>query len=333
VHADIELIHVLLHPAIRLSDPGELRRDLTELCAEAERLGLEADLSVGLSLLAGAYHWGWGDIPRARTLMERAMRLIENSRAPDVEPLLEGARCLAYIEVEMPRTARLFDELSKLDTLVEHSVQYQWGLGLVEIWRGNVSAARAALAAAIDLATVSTDHWIRFECTARLALLELEVGDVDAAGQACALLPPLADKLGAGSERAYADGLVAIHEIATGGADGQGRLDDAVERLDKIDARFLSPDLLGVAAECLFRAGDLDAARDRAATASAVAHEVSRPFEAARARALLACIAAVRDDDETARRHLECVSPSDALPAHVQGLRLQAERLVMALGA
>ena len=68
VHTEIALIHVMLHPGIRLRDPGELRQDLTELCADAQRLGLEADLSVGLNLLARVYHWGWGDIPRAKVL-------------------------------------------------------------------------------------------------------------------------------------------------------------------------------------------------------------------------------------------------------------------------
>ncbi len=332
VHADIELIHVLLHPGIRLSDPGELRSELSQLCAQAERLGLDADLTVALSLLARAYHWGLGDIPRARALMERAVALIERSSAPNPEPLLEGVRCMAYIELDMPRTARLYDELRSLDTLVEHSVQYQWGRGLVEIWRGNANGAREALRAAIGLAKVSTDHWIAFECNARLALLELELGDIDAASRASARLTALAEKLGEGSERPYADGVVAVGEIAQGETDGDERLDDAIARLTQIDASFLVPDLLGAAAESLFRNGRLDRAADRAASAATVAADVDRPFEVARAHALLACIAAVRGDGEDASSHLARVPSSGELPAHVQALRLRAERLTMAPG-
>jgi len=327
VHADLDLIYFLLHPGVRLRDPGELSRELAELCAEAERLGLDAELSAGLNLLSRAYHLGLGDTPRARVLMERAFRLIENSEVPDAEPLLEGARCLAYLELDMPRTARLFDELGALHALVEHSVQYQWGLGLVEAWRGDVDAARQALAEAIELATVSTDHWIAFECAARLALLELEAGDIEAAGRPSALLPPLAEKLGEGSERAYADGVVALHELMSGRADGAARLDDAVTRLEQIDARSLVPDLLGIAAEYLIRSGDLDGAQARATAAAHVAEEVARPFEAARAHAVLAAIAAERGDDGGARRHLESVPTADSLPGHVRGLRDEAERL------
>jgi DNA-binding SARP family transcriptional activator len=332
IHTDLELIHVLLHPGIRLRDPGELSRDLAELCAEAERLGLDADLSAGLNLISRAYHWGWGDTPRARALMERAFRLIETSEVPDAEPLLEGARCLAYLEIDMPRTARLFDELGVLHALVEHSVQYQWGLGLVDAWRGDVAAARRALATAIELATVSTDHWIAFECTARLALLELEAGDVEAAGHASAMMPPLADKLGEGSEQAYADGVVGLCELASGAPHGAAHVDDAVARLEQIDARFLVPDLLGIAAEYLVGHGHLDEAHARAVAAAEVADEVARPFEAARARALLAAIAATRGDDDQARLHLGRI-PAEALPGHVQGLRDEAQRLTMALEA
>jgi tetratricopeptide (TPR) repeat protein len=330
VHADLELIHVLLHPGIRLRDPGELSRELAELCAEAERLGLDAELSAGLNLLSRAYHLGMGDTPRARALMERAFRLIENSEVPDAEPLLEGARCLAYLEIDMPRTAHLFDELRTLHVLVEQSVQYQWGRGLVEAWRGDVAAARDALTAAIELATRSTDHWIAFECTARLSLLELEAGDAEAGGRTSALLRPLAEKLGEGSERAYADGMVALHELASGAPDGAAHLDDAIACLEQIDARFLVPDLLGIAAECLVRSGDLDGAHARAAAAADVAADVTRPFEAARAHAVLATIAARRGDDSDARLHLERAG-SEALPGHVQGLRDEAERLTMAL--
>ena len=174
VTAELDLIRILLHPGVRLRDPGELARNLADLCAEAQQLGLNAELSEGLLLLARTYHWGWGDIPRARAVMQRATHLIESAPEPNLEPLLEGARCLAYLEMDMGRTARLFDELGALYTLAAQSVQYHWGLGLVQAWRGGISSARAALGQAIELATARGDHWATFECTARLALQELK---------------------------------------------------------------------------------------------------------------------------------------------------------------
>ncbi len=331
VSTELDLIRVLLHPGVRLRNPGELTRDLTDLCAEAQRLGLDAELSGGLSLLARAYHWGWGDIPRARALMERATRLIESAREPNLEPLLEGARCLAYLEMDMGRTACLFDELAALHALAAQSIQYQWGLGLVQAWRGDVPSARAALGQAIELASVRGDHWATFECTARLALLELETGDIQAAGSLADPLAPLAAKLGEGSERPYATAISALVAVARHEHGAFADLDRAINELERIDARFLIPDLQGIAAELGYRAGDLDAARNRATLAARLADDVVRPFETARAQALLACITAQKGDLDRSGAHLRAVGDaSGGLPGHVKELRQEAERLLAA---
>ena len=333
VRAEIELIHVLLHPGIRLRDPGELSHALTDLCAQAQRLGLDAELSTALVLLGRAYHWGWGDIPRARALLQRAVTVIERSRGPNIEPLLEGARCLAYLEIDMGRTARLFDELAALQPLVDGSAQYQWGRGLVEAWRGDADAARDGLTTAIELANASTDHWMTFECTARLALLEMEAGCDESAGRLCAQLGPLAEKLGEGSEQAYAAAVCALHATVVGTPDGDQHLDDAVARLVRIDARFLAPDLLGIAAERLYRAGCLDRAQRAAEAARGMADDVGRPVESARANAVLTCIAVEQGDEAAARRHLEALDAGrSGLPSHVERWRREAERSLVALG-
>ena len=328
VPAELDLIHLLLHPGIRLREPGDLTRDLTDLCAEAQRLGLDAQLSTGLSLLARAYHWGWGDIPRARALMQRAATLIEGARTPDIAPLLEGARCLAYLEMDMGRTATLFDELGSLHALAARSVQYQWGLGLVQAWRGDVVSARAALSEAAALAAAGEDHWATFECTARGALLELEAGEIDAAVSLAARLAPLAAKLGEGSEQHYARAVAALCGIAGQKPTAIAELDQAISALERIDARFLVPDLHGIAAELHLRAGDLDRASDRATQAARVASEVARPFELARAHAVLACIAARHGDRALGRKHLRVVDDTVGIPGHVQGLRREADRLL-----
>ena len=334
VTAELDLIRILLHPGVRLRDPGELARNLADLCAEAQQLGLNAELSEGLLLLARTYHWGWGDIPRARAVMQRATHLIESAPEPNLEPLLEGARCLAYLEMDMGRTGRLFDELAALYTLAAQSVQYHWGVGLVQAWRGDISSARAALGHAIELATARGDHWATFECTARLALLELEAGNIPAAGSLADQLAALAAKLGEGSEQPYAAAISALVALARHEHGAMAMLDRAISQLEQIDARFLVPDLYGIAAELHYRAHDLDAARHRAALAARVAGEVARPFEAARAQALLACIAAQRGDPDRSEAHLRAVhDASDDLPGHVEGLRRKAERLLAALRA
>ena len=261
--------------------------------------------------------------------MDRAVRLIEDSPSPSLEPLLDAARCLAYLEMDMDRTARLFDGLGALDVLAAGSIQYQWGVGLVQAWRGDLPTARGALARAIEIASDRADYWASFECTARLVLLELESDEVELARPLCASLAELAPRLGEGSELAYAAALHALLRIASGDSGGNDDLDVATATLERIDAAFLVPDLLGIAAEWHLRASEFERAAECAARALRIAAEVDRPAEVARANALLACIVARQGDAAGARRHLALVGAArESLPGHVEGLRQEAERLV-----
>lgn len=331
VQLELQLMHVLLHPGMRLHDPGELARELAELCADAQQLGLDAELSTGLVLLGRAYHWGWGDIPRARTLLQRSVQVIESTKEPNIEPLLESARCLAYLEIDMERTYELFEQLGALHNLADMSYQYQWGAGLVRAWAGELDEARSALGRAIELATARSDHWATFECTARLALVEIEAGMPEAAATLCERLEPLAAKLGEGSERGYAQAITALHALALREPGAEIRFDEALTELERIDARFLIPDLLGIAAEIEHHSGNPEAASARAARSLEVSVEVARPLEAVRAQAVLACVAAASGALDEARSHLQTGPRGPGRrPGHVEALRRQAERLIKA---
>jgi DNA-binding SARP family transcriptional activator/class 3 adenylate cyclase len=329
VSVELKLIHVLLHPGVRLHEPGDLAAELSELCAHAERLGLRSDLTLGLSLIGRVYHWAWGDIPRATALIQRVARVLDAAHEPDVEPLLEGARCLAYLNVDMERTCELFDQLAGLEELATSSHQYQWGLGLVRAWAGRLAEARQALRLAVDLATARGDHWATFECTARLALLELEAGEYAAAHPLCDQLDPRAARLGGrGSEQAYARAVAALGALTRRERDAVRDFDDAVGKLMDMDAAFLTPDLLGIAAESEYRAGDLASATAHAERALEVASTAGRPHEALRARALRACIAARDRAVDDAVADLQAIDAHQGtLPRHIAALRDEARRL------
>ncbi|HZI37149.1 MAG TPA: BTAD domain-containing putative transcriptional regulator [Acidimicrobiia bacterium] len=330
VALEVQLVHALVHPGLRLRRPGDLVRDTTELCAEAQRVGDSAGLLLGIQVLARIYHWGWSDLPKAAALMQRAMKLLAATDEPNLEPLLEGARCLAYLDIDMERTAELFEQLAGLGDLVTTSHQYQWGLGLVRAWTGDLPEARAALSQAVDLAVAGGDHWATFECTARLTVLELEAGDLDSAGARCAALVPLAARLGTqGSEAAYARAIAALDALMHEEPTAPAEFDDAVAALERIDAGFLAPDLLGIAAETEFRAGDTAAATAHARRGLDLARSTGRSVESARARVLLACLAAAQGAIDDAESHLQAVSDNDGrLPHHVAELRREAERLL-----
>ena len=318
---DVRLIDVLLHPALRLHRPGTLGAELAELCALAQQLQLSEELTTGLTLLGRVHHWGWGDIPRAGALLQRALDVIEASGTPVAEPLLQGARCLAYLEMDMPRARDLFAQLSGLGPLAEASHQYQWGRGLVLAWAGNLPGARRALQEASSLAQRRHDHWAAFECTARLALLEIEAGNHT--GDLLDQLDEFAERLGpSGSEAAYAR---AIRALAT----DQPSLIDRIEELLAVNARMLVPDLLGLASEAQFRAGDLDSAETLAAQALQIATSVHRTSEQARAHGLLACIAAQRGQRRRTAEHLAARrDTSEQWSQHVRSLYDEAQNLI-----
>lgn len=325
---DLQLIHTLLHPALRLHDPGNLASDLTDLCAEAQRLELRAELSSGLYLLARLHHWGWGDIPRARALMQRVLDVIAAAGGPDVDPILEGARCLAYLEIDMERTTGLFEQLAGLHDLATRSHQYHWGLGLVRAWNGDVDGARHALGEAVTIAAARDDHWAVFECSARLLLLEVDVGDPGVARPLLPELAPAAARLGAGgSEARFASAIAALHRLADEPSETEALLRE-VAALEAIDARFLVPELLGIAAQLAYRRADHDQANTLARRAVDIAGTVDKPNEAARAHALLACVAAARTDTDGFVAHSRAARERTAmLSVHVENLLGEAARL------
>jgi tetratricopeptide (TPR) repeat protein len=259
--------------------------------------------------------------------MQRALNVMESAIGPDVEPIFEGARCLAYLEIEMERTSSLFAQLAGLHDLADRSHQYQWGLGLVQAWNGDVAGARQALGRAIELASARGDHWAVFECTARLALLELDVGDPATAGSLTGRLAEVAGEFGGGSEPAYATAIAALHGLAVG-TSTEGSLHAAVAELERLDAQFLLPDLLGIAAQIELRHADLDRARSWAERALEVAEKFDRPNEAARASAVLAAAAAAAGrSDEASARVAAVRAVGTPLPATVEHLLSEASRL------
>lgn len=332
IPVEVRLLQLYLHPGLRLRRPGDLARDLAELCAAAQRHGRESDFAKALHLLARVYHLSWGDIPRARALLLRAATVLEKANGqPDLEPLLESARCLALLEMDMPRTRQVFEDLAAIGPVIVESMRYQWGLGLVLCWAGDATGARTALRQARNLAAAGGDHWAEFECSARLAMLEVETGATRTAVELASELGPLALRLGpGGSEEAFAAAVLGLARLAAGEPGAAGEVDAAVARLDQIDARYLMPEVLNVSAQMEYARGDHARARGQAEQALALAVSVDRPLEVGRAHAVLACVAARGGSREDAIGHIDAarVAGSDQLTAGADAWLHDAERML-----
>ena len=332
IPVQVRLLQLFLHPGLRLRQPGELARDLAELCAAAQQHGRASDFAKALHLLARVYHLSWGDIPRARALLLRAATVLEKaSGQPDLEPLLESARCLALLEIDMPRTRQVFEDLAAIGPVIVGSMRYQWGLGLVLCWAGDAAGARAALREARDLAAAGGDHWAEFECSTRLAMLEVETGAPRTAVELASELGPLALKLGpGGSEEAFAGAVLGLARLAAGEPGAAGEVDAAIARLDQIDARYLMPEILNVSAQTEYARGNLARSRVHAERALELAASVDRPLEAGRAHTVLACVAARAGSREDAVVHIDAVreAGSNQLAAGAGAWLRDAERML-----
>ncbi|MCA1845209.1 MAG: hypothetical protein LC792_18860, partial [Actinobacteria bacterium] len=134
-----------------------------------------------------------------------------------------------------------------------------------------------------------------------------------------------------GSEAAYAAAIAALGALIRREDGATAAFDDTVTELERIDASFLAPDLLGIAAEAEFRAGDTAAALVHATRAFELGRSTGRPLETSRARVLLACIAADGGAFDEAKAHLQAVAGDDGrLPHHVVLLRQEAQARVNA---
>ena len=183
--------------------------------------------------------------------MQRATQLIESTREPDLEPLLEGARCLAYLEMDMARTARLFDELGALlhpcRALVPVPVGPRAGASVARRHPAP-PAPRSARPSTLPRHAVTTGRRSNAPLVSHCW------------NSKPATSPPparLADQLAATRRQARRRQRTALrggHLGARSHRSPRARRDGACltarsAELEQIDARFLVPDLYGIAAE------------------------------------------------------------------------------------
>jgi hypothetical protein len=310
ITAQMELFTFLVHPGVKLHRPGTLGAQIADLTKEAADAGMDAECSRGFKLLATLHHHAFGDIPRAREAIKRAVQVLERLTTTNPEPLMDAAYCLAYLESDMALTRALLDDLARVRG-VETSLGYHWGIGLLRLWDGELAGARAALVTANELATRSKKKWSEFETLAALAMVEIEAKDFDRVIALSPELGRLAEKLGDdGSEMPFARTLTALAKLAQG--DDGAEMDEAVRALERADSRYHIAYVQNTAAIIDLQAGRLRDARRRADAAKRAAEAVERTGETRRAELLLAAVDAREGRPENARVLLTRVGAEDS---------------------
>jgi DNA-binding SARP family transcriptional activator/tetratricopeptide (TPR) repeat protein len=311
ITTQMELYTFLVHPGVRLHSPGALGGQIADLTKEAADAGMDAQCSRGFKLLATLHHHAFGDIPRARAAIKRAVEVLEKLTTTNAEPLMDAAYCLAYLEADMALTRALLGDLARTHG-VESSLGFQWGIGLLHLWDGELTRARDALEIANALASRSKKKWSEFETLAAIAIVEIEAKNFDRVLALGPELGRLAEKLGDdGSEQPFARTLGALAKLARGDDGAEREMDDAVRALERADSRYHIAYVQNTAAAMDLSAGRLRDARRRADAAKRAAEAVERTGETWRAELLLAAVDAREGRRENARLLLSGARPDD----------------------
>jgi DNA-binding SARP family transcriptional activator len=309
----IALLKILVHPGVRLHRPEGLTAEVSAVISEAQEAGLLAELTDALHLFGWLNYMRWGGFPRARAHALRIVELVRKLPAPqNLAAIASSARCLALLELHMPRARAMFEELAGYGPAAAQSLHFQWGLGLVKRWEGEADDARKALTTGARLAREQGDLWVEFECMAALAVVELESGDAAAVAAISRELKPLARKLGdGGTEGPFVEALAALAAASMDAEGSPETLESALAVLGKMDAQYILSYVLNAAAEIALSGQRWRLATERAGRALAAARIAGRTPELARAHILLAGAAVGQGDVERAREHLQEVEPDD----------------------
>src|SRR5262249_22260350 len=154
-------------------------------------------------------HWFRGNFSDAG---KHSLRSAEVGRAADpattARTLGHSGRCLAMLGQQMDRAWNLLHEATDLAEEVGLELpDIALGMGILHHHLGQYEEAVRALTKAHDGAARLLDHWVDWECCARLALVELERRRPSDALAYCTTLSALAEKMGEGSEPAVTETL------------------------------------------------------------------------------------------------------------------------------
>jgi DNA-binding SARP family transcriptional activator/tetratricopeptide (TPR) repeat protein len=305
--------------------------DDAEAAAKVARETGRSDLAAKALFALGFFRHARGDLEGAhRVMLGSAEASRASSPAESVPVIANTAFCLAIIERELPKARALLDEAAEGARIHHLSViDIDLGEGYLAHMEGDVVRAKGALERGLALARSGADSWRQSMALIRLAMIELESGDWDAARTRAEELRAVAMKLGEGSEGAIADALDALAVRGMGGPEGVAKVAAAIEGLVRADAKAMLAYVLTSAAEMAIEDGAFADGEKLARLALDAAEPLGKPSAIILARASLGRSLLGAGDRATALAHLQAAR---TLIDHPYGIsrrtREAVERLV-----
>jgi len=282
-----ELLAIEVHAGLGRRNRDNLQTRLNQLAAGAGASGEHGTARNALYLLSVLDEES-GEFVRAE---ERTLQAAREGREADqgtqARALANTGRCLAQLERELPRAERFLGEAEERGSNSAVNVDLAWGLGLLAWHRGDFEEARRRLEQACEHASALGNHWAAFECTSRLALVDVAAGDPERALEREEELRLGAQRLEGGSEGALAAALMALARYALDATGAQVAFERALADLRTEDSKAVLAAVLNQAAELDAQRGQTQRACERAQEALEAARAVGRERQVARAQEVL----------------------------------------------
>jgi len=310
----LTLLHVRVHSDRRPERLERAAQELSRLVLEAEASGLSDVVAEGLHLISWAHYFREDE----QGAMRGSLRSAEVARLePDplvrARSLAQAGRCLAQIEQEVDRAARLLDEAAAAAASARAVViDVPAGRGMLAAFHARDADAREQLDLAATLSHETGDKWRETQSLFALCRLALDRRDPQEALRAASQALPVAEKMPEGDEPFTARGLLALAQVL----DAQERRDPAAEQralaafepaarsLLAAEARWRLSQLLLIKADLDMHAGRLEAVTAICDRIRGLGKEGVVQMRHGRAHVVLAELALARDDKAAAREQL-----------------------------
>jgi DNA-binding SARP family transcriptional activator len=347
---EMGLLRIYGFRSMRGLRPEDVEARVQRVTGEAVASGLTPVVALGHATLMELQYQRGALAQAARSSVSAADAGREGEPAAAIRALTETATCLLLLDQAPDDARRLASEA--FDLAEEHDVEMDV-LALARAFLhhhdGELEAACRAFQDVIRLGRKNRDRWWECPALTRMAIVELDRGDPEAALARAREAEALSERLGDEAEAAFARGLGAVARClgaatgswgqeagtledrdepvdgaASGDASGsmpeeEGALravDEALEELRNLDSLWAIGQLQAYAAEVELRGGRAGASGERAEEAVGAARTLEQPSLLAVGRSLLARSTALEGSAEAAARQLADYE-APAVPRHL----------------
>jgi DNA-binding SARP family transcriptional activator/tetratricopeptide (TPR) repeat protein len=311
----LKFLELYVDPGMRNHPPENLIELLNNAIAEAKAAGYDDLVWSGLVSIT-TYYYQQGDFHHAHnyTLQSEEFGRTSGDTEKVVWAVAETARCLSMLERDMKKAEKLAQEASTLEKALDTDnkvYEIHMAFGLIHHFKGNLDEAYRQLETALKLARQQGGHWWECYCHLRLPMIELERGRPEEALQLCRVIKPVAMRIKNGSEGPFTEALEALALLLLQGGKQILAVDDAIEKLRKVDSKWMVFYIQSFVGKILLDNGELEEARHRTEEALVAAEAVDNKSAIAIARSILSSIVFQQNRNDEAREIFGAIIADD----------------------